>query len=84
MAVSFKNDIKPLFRSIDVEHMKQYGVVLDDYAYMSDGAGDHANARAVLNTLTKGRCRPMDRSGPKTGSICSRNGCPMVIRSEHV
>jgi len=50
MPVSFKNDIKPLFRSIDVDHMKQYGVVLDDYAYMSDGAGDHAHARAVLNT----------------------------------
>ena len=61
MHVSFKNDIKPLFRSIDVEHMKQYGVVLDDYAYMSDGAGDHANARAVLNTLTK---RKMPPDGP--------------------
>lgn len=58
MPVSFKTDIKPLFRSIDVEHMKRYGVVLDDYGYMSDGAGDHANARAVLNTLTKNTMPP--------------------------
>lgn len=61
MAVSFENDIKPLFREIDVEHMKRYGVVLDDYAYMSDGAGDHANAKAVLNTLTK---KTMPPDGP--------------------
>jgi len=61
MPVSFKNDIKPLFRSIDVEHMKRSGVALDDYAYMSDGTGDHANARGVLNTLTK---RTMPPGGP--------------------
>jgi hypothetical protein len=48
MPVSFKNDIKPLFRPIDVDHMKRYGVVLDDYAYMSDGTGDHANARGGI------------------------------------
>jgi hypothetical protein len=42
MPVSFENDI---------EHMKRYGVLLDDYAYMSDAADDRANARAVLNTL---------------------------------
>ena len=58
MPVSFKNDIKPLFRSIDIEHMKRYGVVLDDYAYMSNGAGDHANARAGLNTLTAKKMPP--------------------------
>jgi hypothetical protein len=61
MPVSFNNDIKPLFRSIDIEHMKSYGVVLDDYAYMSDGASDHANARAVLSTLTK---KTMPPGGP--------------------
>jgi hypothetical protein len=58
MPLSFNNDIKPLFRSIDVEHMKRHGVLLDDYAYMSDGAGDHANAKAVLSTLTKKRMPP--------------------------
>ena len=51
MPVSFENDIKLLFRPLDVEHMNSYGVLLDDYAYMSDAAGDHANAKAVLNTL---------------------------------
>jgi hypothetical protein len=58
MPVSFNNDIKPLFREIDVEHMKRYSVVLDDYAYMSDGAGDHRNAKAVLSTLTEKKMPP--------------------------
>jgi hypothetical protein len=58
MPVSFNNDIKPLFRPIDVEHMKRYKVVLDDYAFMSDVASDHANARAVLNTLTEKKMPP--------------------------
>jgi hypothetical protein len=58
MPVSFSKDIKPLFRSIDVEHMKRYGVVLDDYAYMSDSTGDHANARAVLKTMVEKKMPP--------------------------
>ncbi len=38
---SFARDIKPLFRAVDVSHMKSYGVKLDDYTYMSNP--DHAN-----------------------------------------
>jgi len=34
--VSFSADVKPLFRAIDVAHMKPLGVKLDDYAYMSN------------------------------------------------
>lgn len=51
-AVSFVNDIKPLFRSIDVAHMKGFGVELDNYDYMSDPSNDHKNAERVLETLT--------------------------------
>jgi hypothetical protein len=61
MPVSFNNDIKPLFRPIDVEHMKRGSVLLDDYAYMSSATNDHANAKAVLNTLTK---KTMPPGGP--------------------
>lgn len=61
MPVSFENDIKPLFRPVDIEHQKRYRVLLDDYAYMSDAADDRANARAVLNTLTK---KTMPPGGP--------------------
>lgn len=61
MPVSFKNDIQPLFRPIDVEHMKRGGVLLDDHVYMSDATNDHANARAVLGTLTK---KTMPPGGP--------------------
>jgi hypothetical protein len=33
--VSFSSDIKPMFREIDIEHMKPFGVKLDDYSFMS-------------------------------------------------
>jgi hypothetical protein len=57
MAVSFARDILPLFRAKDIEHMEPLGVPLDDYAYMSDPAGDatfadHANARNVFANVS--------------------------------
>jgi hypothetical protein len=51
MAVSFATDIKPLFRAIDVEHMNNFGVSLDDYSYMSDPTDNHANAQHVEDRL---------------------------------
>ena len=60
MAVSFSNDIKPMFREIDIDHMKVYGVHLDDYQYMSDATNNHANAQAVQDTL-------VDQSMPPRG-----------------
>jgi len=55
--VSFANDIRPLFSQEDVECMSTFGVLLDDYEYMADSAGngqyaDHANARTVHYRLT--------------------------------
>ena len=35
-AVRFSRDIRPLFTAMDIEHMRQAGVALDDIAYMSD------------------------------------------------
>lgn len=61
MAVSFSKDIKPLFRPMDVDHMKPFGIVLDDYKYMADSTGDHSNAKAVLDTLTN---QSMPPGGP--------------------
>jgi hypothetical protein len=46
--ISFAADIKPLFRSIDISHMKPYGVRLDYYTYMSDPE----NANSVLANLS--------------------------------
>jgi len=51
MPVSFSKDIKPLFREVDIDHMKVHGVHLDDYQYMSDATNKHANAEAVQATL---------------------------------
>lgn len=60
--VSFTADIKPLFRAIDVSHMKRYGVKLDDYAYMSDPN----NANSVLANLSphNGESPSMPPGGP--------------------
>ncbi len=52
MAVSFDQEILPLFRPRDRNCMAAFGVALDDFAWMSDPAGDaafpdHANVRHV-------------------------------------
>jgi ADP-heptose:LPS heptosyltransferase len=64
--VSFATDIQPLFRPIDVAHMKGYGVKLDDYAYMSNPDNNYQNAQDVEDTLTpKGGHPPsMPPGGP--------------------
>jgi len=49
--VSFARDIRPLFRAIDVAHMKPSGHLLDDYAWMADAANEHGNARAVYESV---------------------------------
>jgi len=46
--VSFARDIRPLFRAIDISHMKAHGIKLDDYAFMSKPD----NANKVLRTLS--------------------------------
>jgi hypothetical protein len=46
--VSFARDIKPLFRAVDILHMKAHGIKLDDYTFMSDAD----NANKVLGTLS--------------------------------
>jgi hypothetical protein len=46
--VSFARDIKPLFRAVDISHMKRYHIKLDDYSFMSK----QENANKVLGTLS--------------------------------
>ena len=58
--VSFANDIKPLFRAIDVAHMKHGGILLDDYGYMSDPSNDYGHAASVLQSLS-----------PQGGAACA-------------
>jgi hypothetical protein len=59
-ATSFEQDIRPLFRPIDVQHMSPMGVLLDDHAYMSDAE----NAQAVYEFLTGKRQPQMPIGGP--------------------
>jgi hypothetical protein len=62
--VSFARDIRPLFRSVDIEHMKGMDILLDDYKYMSDAANQYENARRVYDSLT-GKTEPrMPPKGP--------------------
>jgi hypothetical protein len=60
--VSFAADIKPLFRAIDVSHMKKFGVKLDDCAFMSTPN----NANRVLASLSSHDGEPpsMPPGGP--------------------
>ena len=60
--ISFSADIKPLFSSIDISHMKRFGVELDSYTYMSNPD----NANAVLATLSPHDGQPpsMPPGGP--------------------
>ena len=61
MPVSFARDILPMFRPIDIEHMSKHKILLDDYTYMSDPAGDHGNAQDVETSLVQ---QSMPPGGP--------------------
>lgn len=67
---SYQTDIRPLFRDRDIDCMAGHDVYLDDYAYMSNPAGnakypDHANARMVHCHLIADGCkRRMPLGGP--------------------
>ena len=58
MAVSFAQDIRPLFTDIDVAHMSNLGVSLDDFDYMRDPG----HAQRVLSKVSSGAMPPR-RSG---------------------
>jgi hypothetical protein len=60
--VSFAADIRPMFRAVDVSHMKGFGVMLDDYAYMSNPT----NANRVLAAISRHDGEPpsMPPGGP--------------------
>ena len=60
--VSFAADIKPLFRAIDVTHMKQFGVELDNYTYMSNP--DKANSVLAKLSPHNGEPPSMPPGGP--------------------
>jgi hypothetical protein len=60
--VSFAGDIRPLFRAVDISHMKAYDIMLDDYTFMSNPD----NANNVLATLSPHDSEPpsMPPGGP--------------------
>ena len=60
MTVSFSRDIKPLFTATDIAHMRELGVLLDDFPYMSDPA----HAQGVLDQVSSGSMPPPDSGEP--------------------
>ena len=60
MAVSFAQDIRPLFTDMDIAHMKDHGVALDDLGYMRDPA----HAQNVLNAVSSGAMPPRSSGEP--------------------
>lgn len=63
MTVSFKSDVLPLFTRIDIQHMTEKEVPLDDYSFMSQPA----NASRVYTAVSSGWMPPSD-SGAQTWS----------------
>jgi len=53
---SFQRDILPLFTQIDIEHMAEQGVMLNDYSYMSNPA----HAADVYQQVSQGLMPPPD------------------------
>lgn len=69
MAISFEDDISPMFSARDIQCMKRYFVLLDDYTFMSDPTGDsnftdHASARTVYARLVGTFTPQMPLGGP--------------------
>ena len=58
MTVSFAQDILPLFPEMDIAHMKGFGVLLDNFDYMTDPA----HAQKVLDAVSA-RAMPPSSSG---------------------
>jgi hypothetical protein len=54
--VSFKMDILPLFTTMDIQHIDEHGVSLDNYQYMKDPG----HAEAVYNAVSTGDMPPSD------------------------
>ena len=54
MAVSFAQDIRPLFTDMDVAHMRRFLVKLDDFDYMRKPR----HAQRVLKNVSSGRMPP--------------------------
>ena len=73
--VSFARDIKPLFRAVDISHMKAHSIKLDDYTFMSDPD----NAKRCLERFRRTKatrlpCRLAAPIGPRTSSRCLLSG----------
>jgi hypothetical protein len=60
MAVSFATNIRPMFTDMDVAHMKNFGVLLDDFGYMADPA----HAQKVLEAVSRGLMPPSGSGEP--------------------
>jgi hypothetical protein len=73
--VSFARDIRPLFRPVDISHMKAHGIKLDDYTFMSDpDMLTKCLERFRRTKATRLSCRLAGPIGPRTSSCCSPSG----------
>ena len=67
---SFLSDIKPLFRAVDISHMKRFGVELDRYTYMSiPDNGNRVLARSRRRMAGPLRCQRYSCNG-RTADTC--------------
>jgi len=71
--VSFARDIRPLFRAVDISHMKVHGIKLTitpscRIRAMLTKCLEHFSPRAKATRLP---CHPAGPIGPRTSSCCS-------------
>lgn len=59
MTTSFQKDILALFTQTDIDHMNQFGVILNDYSYMSQPN----NAANVYAQVSQGSMPPPPSEG---------------------
>jgi hypothetical protein len=59
MTTSFHSDILPLFTETDIDHMGSFGVILNDYSYMSQPD----NAATVYQQVSQGSMPPPPSEG---------------------
>lgn len=59
MTTSAQRDILPLFTQTDIDHMNQFGIILNDYSYMSQPN----NAANVYAQVSQGLMPPPPSEG---------------------
>ena len=74
MPVSFSKDIQPMFREVDIDHMRIHGVYLDSYEYMSNARTTTRMPKPSGIPSRVERCLLVVHSGRRSNLIYTTSG----------